>query len=384
MMIFSKNNVSLAYFRFLNKKCLKILGSIIASVGILAGIIMLSVFLITKFISDNAIIEKVQVGVVIPEEQDVLKVAARYASTVKSVDAICDFNYYVDQEDAMSDLEEGKIEVCVFFSEEFYEQVDSEFGIIQKVYINDNGSLSLSLFRNLLEDGIKLLQTSAAGIYSAYDTANQYDAPLSKKEIDSLLMDIYVDRLLNRLDLFESEIVSPIGNLNLERYVFFCIFVISMLLPGLYFSGMYKKQSQCIEQKLRIYGVTGAKMFAIRTMIYVEMIWIVSMIVYVLGCFFTERLMLNLVYWDVLVAIKIIPCCLLLGIFYNSIYSLCGAKAGIQVILLVIVWIIIGTGIIIPICYLPEVLQKLESILHTTNINKYILEIIYGNVYNVV
>ena len=59
-------------------------------------------------------------------------------------------------------------------------------------------------------------------------------------------------------------------------------------------------------------------------------------------------------------------------------------KTATVVILLFILWIVVGSGIIVPIDFLPTVLQKIQSILHTTSINKMILEIIYGNVSNLV
>ena len=59
-------------------------------------------------------------------------------------------------------------------------------------------------------------------------------------------------------------------------------------------------------------------------------------------------------------------------------------KTATVVILLFILWIVVGSGIIVPIDFLPTILQKIQSILHTTSINKMILEIIYGNVSNLV
>ena len=56
----------------------------------------------------------------------------------------------------------------------------------------------------------------------------------------------------------------------------------------------------------------------------------------------------------------------------------------VVVVLLFIIWIVIGTGIVVPIDYLPAGLQKIQGFLHTTNINKMLLEIIYGNVSNLV
>ena len=103
------------------------------------------------------------------------------------------------------------------------------------------------------------------------------------------------------------------------------------------------------------------------------------------GCVITDLFYLNLVYWDVLVFVKIIPICIILAVVYNSIYTMCrDVKTATVVILLFILWIVVGSGIIVPIDFLPTILQKIQSILHTTSINKMILEIIYGNVSNLV
>ena len=378
-------NVTFSFFRLQNKRCLKLLGKIIAIICLVTALLIVAIAIVGKILTDSSVIEKVQVAVVIPEEASTVKLAAKYAATIDSVDSICDFNYYKNEDKAMEDLKEGKMQVCVFFSDDFYDQVNSQYGVIQKVYVSDKDSLSFALFKNVLEDGIALLQTSAAGIYSACDTAKEYDAPISTKEIDSLLMDIYIDKLFGRGDIFNTELVSPIGELSVERYVFFCIFVIVMLFPGLYFGGLYKPQSESVEQKLRIYGLTPHRMFVIKTIIFAELIWIVSVLTYISGCIITEVFYLNLVYWDAIVLLKLIPVSLVLGLIYNFIYSVCrNIRMAVVVILLLIIWIIIGTGIVVPIDYLPEVLQKIQRFLHTTNINKMLLEIIYGNVSNLV
>lgn len=378
-------NVTFSFFRLQNKRCLKLLGKIIAIICLVTALLIVAIAIVGKILTDSSVIEKVQVAVVIPEEASTVKLAAKYAATIDSVDSICDFNYYKNEDKAMEDLKEGKMQVCVFFSDDFYDQVNSQYGVIQKVYVSDKDSLSFALFKNVLEDGIALLQTSAAGIYSACDTAKEYDAPISAKEIDSLLMDIYIDKLFGRGDIFNTELVSPIGELSVERYVFFCIFVIVMLFPGLYFGGLYKPQSESVEQKLRIYGLTPHRMFVIKTIIFAELIWIVSVLTYISGCIITEVFYLNLVYWDAIVLLKLIPVSLVLGLIYNFIYSVCrNIRMAVVVILLLIIWIIIGTGIVVPIDYLPAALQKIQRFLHTTNINKMLLEIIYGNVSNLV
>ena len=378
-------NVTASFFRLQNKRCLKLLGEIIAVTCLVIALLIGAVLIVGKILMDSSVIEKVQVAVVIPEEASTVKLAAKYAATIDSVDSICDFNYYKNEEKAMEDLKEGKMQVCVFFSDDFYDQVNSQYGLIQKVYVSGKDSLSFALFKNVLEDGVALLQTSAAGIYSACDTAKEYDAPISTKEIDSLLMDIYIDKLFGRGDIFDTEMVSPIGALSVERYIFFCIFVIAMLLPGLYFGGLYKPQSESVEQKLRIYGLTSHRMFVIKTIIFAELIWIVSVLTYILGSIITEVFYLNLVYWDAAVLLKLIPVSLVLGLIYNFIYSTCkNIRMAVVVVLLFIIWIVIGTGIVVPIDYLPAVLQKIQGFLHTTNINKMLLEIIYGNVSNLV
>ena len=378
-------NVTASFFRLQNKRCLKLLGKIIAVTCLVIALLIGAVLIVGKILMDSSVIEKVQVAVVIPEEASTVKLAAKYAATIDSVDSICDFNYYKNEDKAMEDLKEGKMQVCVFFSDDFYDQVTSQYGLIQKVYVSDKDSLSFALFKNVLEDGVALLQTSAAGIYSACDTAKEYDAPISTKKIDSLLMDIYIDKLFGRGDIFDTEMVSPIGELSVERYIFFCIFVIAMLLPGLYFGGLYKPQSESVEQKLRIYGLTSHRMFVIKTIIFAELIWIVSVLTYILGSIITEVFYLNLVYWDAAVLLKLIPVSLVLGLIYNFIYSTCkNIRMAVVVVLLFIIWIVIGTGIVVPIDYLPAVLQKIQGFLHTTNINKMLLEIIYGNVSNLV
>lgn len=370
-----------SYLRIQSKVCIRLLCKMIICILALLTGIALTVLVIGSIMVQNRMIDKVQVGAVIPESEKKVTLVARYASTIDSVEEICKFSYYDDEEKAMNDLEEGKIQVCIFFSEGFYEQVDSDYGYVQKVYLSDNGSLSFALFKNLIEDGVKLIQISAAGVYSAFETADEYDAPISNKKINNLMMDIYIDKLLYRDSVFESELVSPIGTLSVERYVFFCIYFLSMLFSGLGFATLYNKQNSAMEQRLRIYGITHGKIFLTRTVFFSLIVWVIAFLVYLLGVILTQKTALNLVYFDSGALIKIYPVCVILSLIFNAIYFVCkDIQTGTLVILLLIILIIVASGIIIPADFLPQGIRVIQEFLHTTTINKILLEILYGNI----
>lgn len=370
-----------SYLRIQSKVCIRLLSKMIICVfSMLIGLAVIAL-IIGTIMAENSMIEKVRVAAVIPETETDVALATRYAATIDGIEEICDFSYYEDEEKAIEDLKEGKIQVCIFFSEGFYEQVDSGYGLVQKIYVSDDNSLSFALFKNVIEDGIKLLQTSAAGVYSACDTGKKFDAPLSRRKIDKLMMDLYIDKLLYRGEMFVSELVSPIGQLSVERYVFFCFYFISILISGLGFATLYKKQNSAIEQKLRINGISHRKIFITRTAMFSFMIWTIALLVYLTGIFLTARAGFNLVYFDVRTLVKSYLVCVLMALIFNAVYYFCrDVQTGTMVVLLLIILIILASGIIVPGDFLPMGIRKIQQFLHTSTINKLLLEILYGNI----
>ena len=65
-------NVSLSFFRLQNKRCLKLLGKIIVSACIICMVLLGMAMVVGKILTENAIIEKVQVAVVIPEDESMV------------------------------------------------------------------------------------------------------------------------------------------------------------------------------------------------------------------------------------------------------------------------------------------------------------------------
>ena len=61
-------NVTASFFRLQNKRCLKLLGKIIAVTCLVIALLIGAVLIVGKILMDSSVIEKVQVAVVIPEE----------------------------------------------------------------------------------------------------------------------------------------------------------------------------------------------------------------------------------------------------------------------------------------------------------------------------
>ena len=175
---------------------------------------------------------KTQVAVVIPESETKTRLLTRYASTMDSVKSICEFQYAASLGEAYESLEEGSIDACLVFPENFYEDVDTGVNTPVTVYVRDLSGQSTRLFVRLLKDGIIFLQVSEAGIYASMDTAQRFSPPVERSSlVDELLLG-YAKALLKRDRWFDTTWMSPIGALRFEQHLYSSLVVFSLLLPG--------------------------------------------------------------------------------------------------------------------------------------------------------
>jgi len=118
---------------------------------------------------------------VIDEKDENVKLITKVVSAMESVASICEF-VYVGEEEAKELLAADELQAAIILPENFYEDVDSGYNTPVTVYVSENASLNQKVFQELLTDGVSLLRTSEAGVYSMLSVGREYPAELSQRK----------------------------------------------------------------------------------------------------------------------------------------------------------------------------------------------------------
>ena len=149
---------------------------------------VLAVSLVMK---DAGVFQTAEIGVVIPEDEAQTKMVAQFISAMDSVKSVCHFQY-LNQDKAMASLEKGTLDAVLSLPEQFYEDVDSGKNTPATIYFPENAPLNTRVFGELVADGVSLLRTAEAGVYATYDTAQIYQAEISRDQIGDVISELYI------------------------------------------------------------------------------------------------------------------------------------------------------------------------------------------------
>ena len=163
--------------------------------------------------------QAIDVGVAIPEEETQTKAVARFLSAMDSVESICNFEY-LSQAEAMEKLYEGEIQAVIVLPESLYDDMyNGQKGKIS-VYLPKQAPFQVQVFQELLSDGVSLLQTAEAGVLAARDMAESGYSKMKPNKAAESISYTYIECALNREKLFDKNVYSPLGQMNLYQYYF--------------------------------------------------------------------------------------------------------------------------------------------------------------------
>ena len=201
------------------KKSFKILQKTILFSLIAIVLLFIGIILIQNELQDKQSLELLDVAVIIPEEENLLKMGAQYLSSIDSIESICNF-IYIDEENAMEKLQNNEVQAVIVFPVNFYEDVYDGVNTPATVYFPKESALNVQLFSELLSDGISMLQISEAGVYSVLDITKEDRPSMKRNKIGDFVADKYINTILSRGKVFDTYVFSPYGKVDYTEYYY--------------------------------------------------------------------------------------------------------------------------------------------------------------------
>lgn len=370
----------LTYFILEYKKSIKVLLKSFGSTLMMLLLVIAGAWAVSHFVFQSHIFQPVKVGMVIDENDEKVKMITKLVSAMESVESICEF-VYVDEDEAKKLLAKEELSAAIILPENFYEDVDSGYNTPVTVYVSGNVSLNQRVFRELLTDGVSLLRTSEAGVYSVLSVAREYPAELSQKKIGNVISEIYIEEAFYRGRIFASEVSSALGEMDLYQYYFISAVTVFLLMSGLNYSFLYRKRTRAVEDKLKISGVGAFKVSVIKVIVMGNLLWLLSAGVYAAGCMISEKMKLNFLLFEGQTLLYLIPQCLAIAAYFHMLYAISGKSGqGAVIIFAANVFMILCSGAVIPVAYLPAAAGKIGSVLPLTFWNQYGAEAVFGQI----
>lgn len=321
----------------------------------------------------------VDVGVAIPEDETQAKAVVRFISAMDSVESVCNFEY-LSQAGAMEKLYDGEIQAVIVLPESLYD--DMYMGRKGKisVYLPKQASFQVQVFQELLSDGVSLLETAEAGVLAARDMA---EAGFSKMEPNKAAESIsysYIECALNREDLFDKNVYSPLGQMNLYQYYFAAAVSVWLLMSGPNYSFLYQGQSRAVEQKLRVLGLGAVKVSVIKILVMANLSWVLGIIAYLSGCLFSKWRKSYFIWFHKETLLWLVPVSIAAAVYFHIIFSFFGrGMQGTVFLLIANALMTLSAGVVVPLTYLPGAVGKIGQYFPLSFLHQYCMELFFGS-----
>ncbi len=371
----------MTYLKLEFKRSITILPTIIGSmVFMLLFIVGISV-LISNYLYKSNLFEPITVGIVIPEDEKQGESIARLISTIESVNKTSEFEYMSELE-ARSKIENKELEVAILLDHEFFETVYAGYNAPAKILISEESSLNSEVFIELLNAAESIIRTTEAGAYSIADMKTYYEVESSWSDIASTFFLQYMEIALMRGGLFSENILSSIGNLSVFQYYATLSLLAFLLMIGLNYGYLYAPSDRTVEQRLRFIGISNFKITLTKIIILTSNLWVFSTLIYLLGFFLSKQMNLSLFIFDFAFPIKVIPVLFSIAAYIHAIYTLSGKKNQSSMLLLFTnIFLIICSGGVVPLAYMPKLVQNIGRYLPFTFWNQYIAKTVFDQLY---
>ena len=375
-------NTFFEYLRIEFKKSIKVFQKSLVSILLVLFVLTIGVASISYTLLQNQVFQLVKVAVVIPDSEEQSKLVLQFLSSMDSVKSICEFEY-VEEETAFEMLEDGEAQAIILLPENFYEDIYYGENTPAMIYFPKEKDVNQRLFEKLLTSGMALLQISEAGVYSTQYLAYEQQLEVNRGELGEYIALKYAKTVLNRSAIYEAQVLSPLGGVDVVQYYFTALMLLVMLFSGILFGFLYRKENKAVEQKLKIYGMNALSLSVIKIGIMVFYLWMIEWLFMIGGKLLSENKAFTVLdffgmdflksgFFGGLLA-------LVIASYFHMVYSVGkDYQQGTIFLLLSNVILFLSSGLIVPKAYLPVGVQKLSVLSPLTLLSRFQLDYLFG------
>ena len=226
----------------------------LAGAAVLAFLAGTVAFSASRALYGERALSGVQVGVVMPQEDRLARLALNLISSLDSVGSLCHFTQ-VEKEEGLSLLKGGGIAALLEIPPDVVEGILDGSNVPVTVTFAENAGLEAAVFRELTEAGASLLTTSQAAIYAADDALREYGLASEIAQAEEDLNRIYIRLALQREAMFTERTVSAAGDVTVPVFYGISASVLILLLLGIPAAPFLRPPGRALAEQLSRAGV---------------------------------------------------------------------------------------------------------------------------------
>lgn len=352
----------LVYLKLELKRAFKRLPHMAAGAIVLMAMLGTIAFAASKLLYGETTLERVTIGVVLPEEDRFARQLVRMLGTYDSVRSVCEFSF-MDSSEAEKQLRDGEIFGIMNVPEGLVQGIMDGTNIPVTITLPQGNALENRVFKELTSAGARTLGSAQAGIYAGDQLLLNYDLARGIGQLEADLNRIYMAYSLPRADLFEHVKVSATGDVDTLEFYGISAFVLYLLLAAIPVSGYLAPESRVMSQKLSLAGI-GPWMATAARLAGLGALLLAAALPAALGALKFGVLEFSWLMLPALAAVCLAAAALVL-FCYEAAGTLMG---GVMLLFLGAVLLLFLSGGFLPLVFLPVQIRSLAPFLPTTTL----------------
>lgn len=148
---------------------------------------------------------------------------------------------------------------------------------------------------------------------------------------------------------------------------------------GLQFGYLYQKRNKVIAQKLKMEGIGPVTVSIVRIVVMAIVLFMIIIALYMGMGFISNKMEYDFLSINLRIFPGMLLLCISVASYFHAIYALADdSMHGTILILIINIFMIIGSGILIPSAYLPKIIVKIGEFTSFSVWNQYCSNLIFG------
>ncbi len=348
-----RTRMKVTYLKMELKRAGKQIPALFAGVVLLLALSGTAVFLASRMLYAGTVVERIHVGISMPEQDPLAKQVVRMLSTLDSVKSICEFSY-MDRESALEALEKGDVYAVLDVPENFVQDILRGKNTPVTIWTTGHMGIEGQVFRELADAGALTLSAGQAGIYAGNELYHflGLDESIAQLELD--LNSKYMEYGLQRSVYFRHQNVQATGDIGVIPFYEISAFVLLLFLAAIPVSGYLLPWKKAMAEKLKLAGISigsqvGARIIGMGVLLFLGSLPVILILL------MTEQLR-----WSGILAVVWPLSCVAASSVVVLLYRIAGNHlGGIMLLFFVMTGQHFLAGGILPLVFLPHSFQML-------------------------
>lgn len=208
---------NITYFYLQLKMLFRHLPKIIAGTIVLAILASTIAFCGTKILYQNSSTDKITIAIVIEDDSSLMQLGLNYLQSSESIDTFCELAI-VSREEANAMLESNRAAACIFFPEHFSDDIVSGENTPATITFSSKTGIEQLLFEELSQAASRILSYAQASIYTIADLYQNYSFRSRKGIHYDAINEQTLKTAFIRSQLFEVKEITSTDELSVTTY----------------------------------------------------------------------------------------------------------------------------------------------------------------------